>query len=479
MNAVTAVNVAIAAIAVTAAPATPTASPDVAPHHCSEAVKFRRQATMHPIALHADLLDFSADPGLTDPRSAAVRWRPDHWLLIGADGRIHDVLSQPPGEDWQRIDHAGRLLMPGFIDSHVHSPQLDVIASWGAELLDWLNTYTFPTEAAHADAAVAQEGAQRFVRELLAHGTTAAAVFPTVHAGSVDALFEAGAQRQMRLISGKVLMDRHAPAALCDDVLSAERDSRALIQRWHGCGRAAYAITPRFAATSSAAQLAMAGRLLREHPGLYMQTHVAENRAEIAWVAQLYPQSRSYLDIYASNGLLSERAILAHGIWLDDMDRSVLRDAGAQIVFCPSSNLYLGSGLFDWPAARAAGVNVSVASDVGGGTSLSMLRTLADGYKVQALAGQRLSAWALLHAATRGAAQALHLGREIGSLEPGRMADVVLWDWAATRVALRRDELARRAGRDLHERVFAWLMLGDERNVVETWVAGERQHARP
>ena len=434
------------------------------------------------IAILADLLDFSADPGLGDRHSPAVRWRPAHWLLIGADGRIADVLPSvsgnspdtTPGDDWHKINHSGRLLLPGFIDTHVHSPQVDVIGSWGAELLDWLNTYTFPAEARHADPAFAQAAATLFADALLAHGSTAAVVFPTVHVASTDALFAAAQARGMRLITGKVLMDRHAPDGVRDDVQQARRDCHALIERWHGQGRLAYAVTPRFAATSSPQQLAMAGQLLADHPGLYMQTHVAENRAEVAWVAQLYPSARSYLDVYASHGLLTERAVLAHGIWLDDADRTALRESGAQIAFCPSSNLFLGSGLFGWQQAAAAGIAVSMGSDVGGGTSLSMHRTLADGYKVQALAGNRVTAWALLHAATRGAAHALRLGDEMGTLRAGAMADVCVWDWAVGTVATRRHSLAH----ELHERLFAWLTLGDERYLVETWVAGVRRHAR-
>ena len=280
----------------------------------------------------------------------------------------------------------------------------------------------------------------------------------------------------MRLITGKVLMDRHAPDNLRDsaDAATVRAECTALIERWHGQGRLAYAVTPRFAATSTPAQLAMAGQLLADQPGLYMQTHVAENRAEVAWIAELYPEARSYLDVYARHGLLNERAVLAHGIWLDDADRALLHDVGAQIAFCPSSNLFLGSGLFGWRQAADAGVQVSLASDVGGGTSLSMQRTMADGYKVQALAGQRLSAWALLHAATRGAAAGLQLGSEIGSFEPGAMADLCLWDWAVGPLAQHRDGLAR----ELHERVFAWLMLGDERNLVQCWVAGVSRYAR-
>lgn len=427
-----------------------------------------------PTAIFADLLDFRADPGLADPHSPAVRWRPAHWLLIDATGRIAAVQPEAPGDDWLKLDRSGQLLMPGFIDTHVHSPQLDVIASWGTELLDWLERYTFPAEARHADPDFARAAAALFLDALLAHGSTSAVVFPTVHLASTVALFEAAQRRGMRLITGKVLMDRHAPEALRDDVVQAEADCRALIARWHGVGRLAYAVTPRFAVTSSPAQLSMAGRLLADHPGVYLQTHVAENRAEVAWIAELFPEARSYLDVYAGHGLLTERSVLAHGIWLDDADRRLLHQTGAQIAFCPSSNLFLGSGLFGWQQAAAQGVNVSLASDVGGGTSLAMLRNLADGYKLQAMAGQRLSAWALLHAATRGAAQALRLDHEIGSFEPGLMADACLWDWAVGPVALRRDGLAR----ELHERVFAWMMLGDERNLVESWVGGVSRYLR-
>ena len=425
-------------------------------------------------AILADLLDFTGDPGLADRHSAHVRWRPAHWLLIDETGRIAAVQPDAPGDDWHKLDCSGQLLMPGFIDTHVHSPQVDMIASWGTELLDWLNTYTFPAEARHADPAVAQAAAELFTDALLAHGSTAAVVFPTVHVSSTEALFGAAQRRGMRLIAGKVLMDRHAPDNLRDDVAGAEADCTALIERWHGRGRLAYAVTPRFAATSTDEQLAMAGRLVARHPGVYMQTHVAENRAEVAWIAELFPQARSYLDVYARHGLLNERAVLAHGIWLDDADRQVLADTGAQIAFCPSSNLFLGSGLFGWAQAAAAGVAVSMASDVGGGTSLSMLRTLADAYKVQAMAGQRLTAWALLHAATRGAAQALQLGHEIGTLNPGAMADLCLWDVAVGPVAQRRDALAR----ELHERLFAWVTLGDERNLRACWVGGVQRHVR-
>ena len=425
------------------------------------------------LAIRGDLLDFTAEPAWGETESGAVRFRTDHWLLI-EDGRIVAVQPEAPGADWPRADHAGRLVLPGFIDTHVHSPQLDVIGSYGSELLDWLNTYTFPAERRYADAAVAQQGAALFLDALLAHGTTAAVVFPTVHKVSADALFAAAAERGMRLIAGKVLMDRHAPDGLRDDVVQAEADCRELIARWHGRERLAYAVTVRFAPTSTPAQLAMAGRLCAEDATLYMQTHVAENRDEVRWVRELFPEARSYLDVYARAGLLHGRSVLAHGIWLDDTDRAVLRAAGAQIAHSPSSNLFLGSGLFGWREAEAAGAAVTLASDVGGGTSLSMLRTMADAYKVQAMAHQRLTAWKALHAATRGAARALALEHEIGSLEAGRIADLCVWDWAVGPVAGRRMEVAR----GLHEKVFAWLTLGDERCLVAAYVNGVQRHRR-
>ncbi|MFT3956678.1 MAG: guanine deaminase [Piscinibacter sp.] len=421
------------------------------------------------IAIRGDLLDFTAEPAWGEVDSPAVRWRPAQWLLV-EDGRIAAVQHDAPDASWTRIDHAGRLVLPGFVDTHVHSPQLDVIASYGTELLDWLNTYTFPAERRYADPAAAEAGAALFLDALLAHGTTAAVVFPTVHKASADALFAAAAARGMRLIAGKVLMDRHAPDGLRDDVVQAEADCRELIARWHGRERLAYAVTVRFAPTSTPAQLAMAGRLCAEDPTLYMQTHVAENRDEVRWVRELFPEARSYLDVYARAGLLHRRSVLAHGIWLDDDDRAVLRESGAQIAHSPSSNLFLGSGLFGWREAEAAGAAVTMASDVGGGTSLSMLRTLADAYKVQALAGQRLTAWKALHAATRGAARALSLEHEIGALEPGRLADLAVWDLAVGPVAQRRLDVAE----GLHEKLFAWMTLGDERNLVATYVAGRR-----
>jgi len=430
--------------------------------------------TPQRIALRGDLLDFTGEPGWGVIDSGAVRYRPDHWLLI-ENGRIQGVQADAPGEGWERHDHRGRLILPGFIDTHVHMPQLDVIASYGTELLDWLNTYTFPAEIRFADPEHSRAGSALFLDALLANGTTSAVVFATAHKVSAEALFEGAQQRGMRVITGKVLQDRHSPDGLRDDVVHAEQDCLDLIRRWHGRDRLAYAVTVRFAPTSSPEQLAMAGALCASDPSLYMQTHVAENRDEVKWVRELFPEARSYLDVYTRAGLMHPRSVLAHGVWLDDDDRAALRASGAHIAHSPSSNLFLGSGLFDWHAAVQAGSRVSLASDVGGGTSLSMIRTMADAYKVQAMAGQRLTAWKALHGATLGAAQALSLDHEIGWFEPGRIADVGVWDWAVEPVGERRMAVAR----SIHEKAFAWITLADDRNLVETWVAGTRRHRRP
>ncbi len=431
-------------------------------------------ATASRVALRGDLLDFTGTPEWGVTESTAVRFRADHWLLI-ENGRITGVQAgdQPLDASWVRHDHRGKLLLPGFIDTHVHSPQIDVIASYGTELLDWLNIYTFPAEMRYADPAESQSGAVRFLDALLASGTTSAVVFPTVHKVSVDALFAAASARGMRLITGKVLMDRNAPAGLCDDVTHAEADCIDLIDRWHGKDRLAYAVTVRFAPTSTPAQLTMAGRLCAAYPDTYMQTHVAENRDEVRWVRELFPEARSYLDVYTRAGLMHSRSVLAHAIWLDDNDRAVMRDTGSQIAHSPSSNLFIGSGLFDWRAALEVGVAVSLASDVGGGTSLSMQRNMLDAYKIQALNGQRLTAWKALHATTLGSAQALGLADEIGSFNVGCTADVCVWDWACGPVAQRRDALVR----SLHERVFAWMTLSDERNLVCAYVAGVNRYS--
>ena len=424
-------------------------------------------------ALLADVLDLTADPGWSAADDApGVRWRPGHWLLVEGD-RIAGVRAEPPDDTWTRHDFSGCLLTPGLVDTHVHMPQLEVIASYGDGLLDWLTDYTFPAESRYADPEVCASGAARFLDALLAHGTTSALVVPTVHRASVDALFAAAAERRMRVVAGQVLMDRNAPAELLEPVAAAERDVEELVARWHGAGRASYAVTVRFGPTSSDEELAMAGRVLARHPGLVLQTHVSENHAEADWVADLFPGTRSYVDVYARHGLIGPTSILAHGIWLDRADRDVLAAAGTTIAHCPGSNLFLGSGLMPWRELAEAGIAVTLGSDIGAGTSLALPRVMADAYKVAALLSGRLPAWQALYAATRGGARALGLEHEIGSFDTGTVADLAVWRWAVGPVAEARD--ARAAS--LHERVFAWMMLADERNLRTTWVAGRPAYA--
>lgn len=424
-----------------------------------------------PHAIRGEILHFLSSP--TD-------WQHfDDGLLLIDQGRVvelgpaNDMLARLPTE-LPIEDYRGKLILPGFVDCHTHYVQTDIIASPGEQLLDWLEKYTFPAEAAFADAEHAAAVAEFFCEELLRQGTTTAMVFPSVHAVSVEALFVAAQRHRLRLISGQVLMDRHCPAALQADAAVVEAKSRQLIERWHGCGRLAYAVTPRFAISSSAGQLALAARLLADYEGLHLQSHLAENRAEIAWLAELFPQARSNADIFARHALLGERSIFAHAIWIDDEDRRQLAGAGAAISFCPSSNLFLGSGLFDLAAARAAGVKVGLGSDVGAGTSFSMLRTLADAYKVLQLQGQYLDALNGFYLATLGGAQALRLDGQIGNFLPGKEADFVVLDLAATPLMARRIA----ACRTLEERLFALMLLGDERNVFATHVLGEASFRR-
>lgn len=436
------------------------------------------------IAVRAAILTCLDDPGLDGANARHVRFLPDG-LVVLADGRIDavapaEVLLPALGPGVRLLDRRGCLLLPGFVDAHVHYPQVDVIASHGTQLLDWLERFTFPAERAFADPAHASEAARFFLTRLLEHGTTTAAVFATVHTASVDALFEAARPLGMALIAGKCHMDRHAPEGLTDTVAGGLREARALIERWHGAGvngRFRYAITPRFAVTSTPEQLSALGALAREYPSVYVQSHVAENRAEIEAVARLFPGHRSYLEVYDRAGLLRERSLWAHCIHLDDADRAGLTETGASPVFCPTSNLFLGSGLYDLAQALAAGNRVAVGSDVGGGTGYSMLATLAEGYKVQQLLGHTLSPAYALYLATLGGARALALEGEIGSVEPGKWADFVLLDPAATPLLARRTGLPR-ARNDPLDTFFALMMLGDDRAVAETWVAGRCLHAR-
>ena len=420
-------------------------------------------------AVRGEIVHFLADPA-ADPRAL------EHFadgVLIVRDGHVAEcgpataLLAKLPAGT-PLADHRGKLILPGFVDTHVHYPQTDIIASHGEQLLEWLEKYTFPAERRFADPAHAAEVAGFFCDELLRNGTTTAAAFATVHPASVEALFEAAQQRRMRLITGKVLMDRNCPDFLRDTAETGYADSQALIERWHNRDRLLYAITPRFAPTSTPAQMALAGRLFREHPGVFLQSHLAENRAEVAWVAQLHPEARSYLDVYERAGQLGMRAVFAHCLWLDDTDRLRMAERGAAMSFCPTSNLFLGSGLFDLARARALGVRVGLGTDVGGGTSLSMLQTLNEAYKVLQLGGQSLSAASGFYLATLGGAHSLYLDDRIGNFAPGKEADFVVLDPRATPLLARRSA----ACTTLEERLFVLMMLGDDRAVAATYVMG-------
>jgi guanine deaminase len=389
--------------------------------------------------------------------------------LIEAVGAARDILARAP-QGSVIDDHAGSFIMPGFIDAHVHYPQTQVIGSYGAQLLDWLHNYTFVEEQKFVDPAHCARIAAFFLDELFRSGTTTAMVYCTVHPQSVDAFFAAAEQRGARMIAGKVMMDRDAPETLRDTAQSGYDQSKALIERWRGRGRLAYAITPRFAVTSTTAQLDAAGALAREFPDCYVQTHANENKAEIARVAALFPEAQSYIDVYAPAGLLGTRSVIGHCIHLQDSEVVALAESGSVAAFCPTSNLFLGSGLFDRARLERAGVRIALATDVGGGTSYSMLRTAAEGYKVLQLNGQSWPALEAFYHMTLGNARALSLDGRIGSVEAGKEADLIALDPHATPALEHRAETV---SGDLEVELFALLMLGDDRAVRQTYVAGE------
>lgn len=423
-------------------------------------------------ALRASILHCLADPG-AESNQSAYEYFDDGLLLIDAGhivnaGDATTLLGQLPA-DTSVVDYTGKLIVPGFIDCHVHYPQLDIIGSYGAQLLDWLNQYAFPVEAKFADPEHAREVAGVFIDELLANGTTTALVFGTVHAHSADAIFEAAAAKGMRLIAGKVLMDCNCPVELRDDPATGYAESKELIERWHGKGRLGYAITPRFALTSSSEQLAAAGRLASEYPDVWVHTHLAENMDEVEEIARLFPDSRSYLDVYEKHGLLRERAVFAHCLHMDDEDRASMSAHGAAAAFCPTSNLFLGSGLFDLPAFRKAGIRCGLGTDVGGGTSLSLLKTASEAYKVLHLQEHALPATRALYLATLGAAEALCLDDKIGNFVPGKEADFVVLDYEGSSLTARRTAAAT----TIEEKLFALMTLADDRNIAVTYVNGE------
>ena len=396
-------------------------------------------------------------------------------LLITEQGKVTWFGTWQEGQaritnEMEFAHYPDQLIVPGFIDTHIHFPQTEMVGAYGEQLLEWLNTYTFPTEMQFKDKNYADEIAHFFVNELLKNGTTTALVFCTVHPQSVDALFEAAERHQMRLIAGKVMMDRHAPEDLCDTAETAYTESKALIEKWHAKGRNLYAITPRFAPTSTPEQLEKAGQLKAEYPDVYVHTHLSENKNEIAWVKDLFPEQKGYLDVYHHYGLTGSQSVFAHCVHLEDAEWDCMHDTDSAIAFCPTSNLFLGSGLFPLKKTWEKNVKVGLGTDIGAGTSFSQLQTLNEAYKVQQLQGDKLSAFESLYHATLGGAKALNLDDKLGNFNLGKEADFVVLNLNATALQTLRQQRAK----NIEDALFALFTMGDDRNVQATYVYGQK-----
>ena len=420
--------------------------------------------------LCGQVLTFSGDPFVTAWQDA-VQVNNTGGVLI-RDGLIEMVddaatlrASHPNAKV---VEYGDKLILPGFVDAHVHYPQTGIIASWGKRLIDWLNTYTFPEEMRFGDPDYAADIAGRYLDLTLANGTTTVCSYATIHPTSVDAIFEAAAARGQRVVAGKTCMDRNAPDGLRDTAQSAYDDSKALIGKWHGQGRAHYAITPRFSPTSTVEQLNALGALWAEHPEVLMQTHLSEQVDEIEWVKGLYPDARDYLDTYEAHELLGARGIYGHSIHREPREIDRLSEVGGAVVHCPTSNTFIGSGLFDLAAMKAHSIPVGLATDTGGGSSFSMLRTMAAAYEVAQLRGVAVHASQLLWLATAGSARSLHLQDHIGSLKVGNDADICVLDLASTPAIAQRSVRAN----DIWEAVFPTIMMGDDRAIADVWVNG-------
>lgn len=400
-------------------------------------------------------------------------------VLVVRDGivvEVGDALEVQAKEAYRSlptVDYRGQYIFPGFVDTHVHYPQTDIIASHGNQLLEWLELYTFPVEQKFSDKNYAVDTAEFFINELLRNGTTTAMMFATVHPQSVDAIFDRASTLNMRMAAGKVMMDRNCPESLQDTAATSYEDSQQLIDRWHGEKRLSYAVTPRFAPTSTDAQLEFAGRLFAENEGVYLQSHVAENLDEVKWVAELFPWSRSYLDVYDRYGLLGDRAVYAHCIYLDDNDLQRMKETRTTAAFSPTSNLFLGSGLFDLAKAKRCGVRTGMATDVGGGTSFSMLRTADEAYKVTQMGRGSVSPLQLFYEITLGGATSLSMDTKIGNFKAGKEADFVVLDPQATDLLARRMDCAE----TIEEKLFAFIVLGDDRCTSATYLMGNQVYS--
>jgi guanine deaminase len=420
---------------------------------------------MSSSVINGQLVSFT-ETGVTHLKKGAI--------AVGDDGRITWVgeAKALPAIYANAVtqDHGSKLVLPGFIDPHIHFPQYRMLAAPAKDLLEWLNRYTFPEESKYADRDYADAAADIFLNRLAANGTTSALAFCSVHKQCAEALFTAAAKRNMALVTGKTMMDRNAIAAVQDDPETSARDTEDLHHRFHGKGRLRHAISPRFAITSTEAQMKLAGELLQSLDGALMQTHLSESAGEIAKVKQLFPTAKDYTDVYDHCGLLGPRSLFAHGIHLSEREAARLSETGSSVVHCPTSNTFLGSGLMPMAFLQKQKVEMGLATDIGGGTSYSMLATMAEAYKVQMLKGLKLSAQGLFRIATRGNAERLHLGAEIGALEVGKFADVIVLDAKATPVLAARHDLSQ----SLEDILFALMMLGDDRAIAATYIAGQK-----
>ncbi len=424
-----------------------------------------------------EILHFIDDPAVVGAIESHQYF--DDGLLVLNNGKVervgpaNELLPSLASEVKITVIEQG-LIMPGFIDTHIHYPQTEMIGSYGEQLLEWLENYTFPTEKQFADAKYARKVSEFFLKQLLANGTTSALVFGSVHPESVDEFFYCAQKKNLRMIAGKVMMDRNAPDYLTDTAETSYQQSKTLIEKWHGKDRLQYAVTPRFAPTSTDEQLALAGKLLTEYDGVYLHTHLSENLAEIDWVKSLNPDCETYLDVYDKFNLLGERSVFAHGIHLCDSEYHQLSQSNSALAFCPSSNMFLGSGLFKLDLAQQHKIKVGLGSDVGAGTSFSMLETLSDAYKTQQLRGKKLDAFQSFYLATLGGAKALDLADKVGSFKQGNEADFIVLDYNATELmSLRMDRC-----KSLEEKLFTFMVLGDDRSVKSTYIMGKLAHSK-
>ncbi|MEP3299828.1 MAG: guanine deaminase [Pseudoruegeria sp.] len=417
-------------------------------------------------------LHFTDDPFQMDIASATCHHR--YGAVCVQDGKILDVgaadilIARYPTAN--RTDYGDKLITAGFIDAHVHFPQTAIIASWGKRLIDWLNSYTFPEEMKFGDPEYAEVIAARYFDLMLSHGTTSCTSFATIHPESVEAFFRAAQSRNLRVVTGKCCMDRNAPARLCDTPQSAYDLSKTLADKWHGVDRLSYAITPRFSPTSTPEQLEALGGLWAEYPDLLMQTHLSEQTDEVAWVKSLYPTHRDYLDTYEAYGLLRPGAMFGHAIYLEDREKDRLRDVDAALIHCPTSNTFIGSGVFDMAGLKSAGHRIGLATDTGGGSSFSMLRTMAAAYELGQLNGTPLHAAQLYWLATKGSARSMRMDDKIGNLANGLEADLIVLDLASTPAIAQRAAMAE----DFWELLFPTLMMGDDRAIKSVWINGNQ-----